>query len=64
MDTIVKERNKELTDIIYDTLMQNKQHEQLDLDKVIEPVVERKRGWITFGYGDDIVLINVISHRK
>lgn len=51
--------NKEITDVLYDTLMQNKQHEQLDLDKVENPVVERKRGWITFNYEDVIVCVNI-----
>ena len=51
--------NKEMTDILYDTLMQNKQHEQLNLDKVENPVVDRKRGWITFDYDGEVVFVNV-----
>jgi len=51
--------NKEITDVIYDTLMRNKQHEQLNLDKVENPVVEREHGWITFDYEDVIVYINI-----
>ena len=50
MDNI--EINKEITDILYDTLMGNKQHEQLNLDKVENPEVNRKQGWITFDYED------------
>jgi hypothetical protein len=53
--------DKEMTDVIYDTLMQNKQHEQLDLNKVEDPKCERKRGWITFDYGDRIVYINLFT---
>ena len=56
--------SKEITDIIYDTLMQNKQHEQLNLDKVEDPVVDRKRGWITFDYEDVVVYIGVSSMSK
>ena len=56
--------NKEITDIIYDTLMQNKQHKQLDLDKVENPIVERKRGWITFDYEDKTVFMNIFIMRK
>jgi len=56
--------NKELTDTIYATLMQKKNHKQLDISKIENPVVERKRGWITFDYGDTIVMLNVISYRK
>lgn len=56
--------NRELTDTIYDTLMQNKQHKQLDIDKIENPVVERKRGWITFDYEDNIVMLNITSYRK
>ena len=56
--------NKEITDIVYDTLMQNKQHEQLNLDKVEDPVVDRKRGWITFDYEDVIVYVNISCFPK
>ncbi len=55
---------KEITDMIYDTLMQNKQHEQLNLDKVENPIVERSRGWITFNYEDKIVCMNIFTIRK
>lgn len=55
---------KEMTDTIYDTLMQNKQHGQLDINKVEDPVVERRRGWITFDYGEIVVHIDVHVYRK
>lgn len=50
---------KDMTDVIYDTLMQNKQHEQLNLDKVENQEVDRKRGWITFEYEGKIIYINI-----
>lgn len=56
--------NKEITDIVYDTLMQNKQHEQLNLDKVEDPVVDRKRGWITFDYEDVVVFVDISCMSK
>ena len=56
--------SKEITDIVYDTLMQNKQHRQLELDSVENPEVDRKRGWITFDYGNAEVHINIYYIKK
>jgi len=50
---------KEMTDLIYDALMMNDHEPHFDLCKVEDPVCERKRGWITFEYGDSVVFINV-----
>jgi len=43
---------QEITDIVYDTLMQNKQHPQLDLGIVENQEVDNKEGLITFEYED------------
>lgn len=56
--------SKEITDVIYDTLMQNKQHKQLNINKVENPIVERKCGWITFDYEDVIVYIDIFCMEK
>lgn len=46
-----KKNNGEMMDIIYDTLMKNTQHRQLDLEKVIISEVDRNQGTIEFQYG-------------
>lgn len=52
---------KEMTDIIYDTLMENKKppYEALDLSKVEDQQVDAVGGLITFDYGDVQVRMNV-----
>ena len=53
---------QEMTDIIYDTLMQNIQHPQFDLDVVEDQEVDSKAGLITFTYGD--VWIGIVVRSK
>ena len=55
--------NKEITDIIYDTLMGNNKspHEVLNLDKVDNQEVSADCGIIRFDYDSISVLINVRS---
>ena len=40
----------EMTNIIYDTLMKNPQHPQLDIDKVTNQTVDAQNGYISFNY--------------
>ncbi len=42
---------KNMTDIIYDTLMNNTDNEQFDIDKVEDQECNRKAGMINFNYG-------------
>lgn len=51
--------NGEITNIIYDTLMQNKQHKQLDLDKVDNQEVDAKDCMILLDYEDVHIWIDV-----
>ena len=51
--------NGEITNIIYDTLMQNKQHKQLDLSKVDNQEVDAKDCKILFDYGDVHICMNI-----
>lgn len=53
---------QEITDIVYDTLMQNRQHPQLDLSIVDNQEVDKKGGVIFFEYEDVIVRIDVEVH--
>lgn len=53
---------QEMTDIIYDTLMQNKQHPQFNLDVVEDQEVDSKAGLITFIYDD--VWIGIVVKPK
>ena len=49
----MKTDNKQLanfTDVIYDTLMENKQFEQIDIEKVINQSVNANKGSISFEY--------------
>jgi hypothetical protein len=51
---------QEITDIIYDTLMQNMQYKQLDLNIVDNQEVDSKGGLILFDYDiDTMVKINI-----
>ncbi|KKL57195.1 hypothetical protein LCGC14_2237830 [marine sediment metagenome] len=50
---------QEMTDIVYDTLMQNRQHIQLDLDKVKDQETNSIKGRIFFDYEDMLVVISV-----
>jgi hypothetical protein len=52
---------KEITDIIYDTLMKNvgPVYTQLDLDMVDDQEVDARKGTIRFKYGDKNVVISV-----
>lgn len=53
-------RLEDITDIVYDTLMENKQWPQLDIDKVDDPEVDSKDGLIKFTYlGPDGIWITV-----
>ena len=50
---------KEITDIIYDTLMQNKQYKQLDINKIKFPEVSNRCGQIKFSYEETIIYVNI-----
>ena len=50
---------EEITNVIYDTLMQNKQHPQLDMDIVESQEVLAGDGKIWFDYNDKTVEIFV-----
>ncbi len=54
---------QEITDIVYDTLMQNRQHLQLALNRVENQEVDAKGGLIMFEYCGTAVKID-ISIRK
>ena len=48
-----------MTDIIYDTLMENKQHPQFNIDNVDNNCTMAAKGIISFSYGDTDYLIRV-----
>lgn len=56
---------REITDMVYDTLMQNKQlpYEALDLSKVENQEVNAEGGFITFDYNDRLIKIDVMILR-
>lgn len=51
--------NHEITALVYDTLMDNDMHYQLDLNEVSNPEVEEHRGRISFTYKGREVNITV-----
>ena len=55
---------EEITDIIYDTLMQNTQHPQFEVDKVDNQGVDNYFGFITFDYDDVSVSINIGTRKS
>ncbi len=50
---------QEITNIVYDTLMQNNQHLQLDTDQIDNQECEAGRGVILFWYCGDEVRIDI-----
>lgn len=52
-------KNNEFTDIIYDTLMNNQQYTQLDLDAVDNQDVDANKGIITIEYNGETFIITV-----
>lgn len=50
---------EEVTNIIYDTLMSNKQHPQFDLKKVKRQEVNAGKGRITFSYAGNNYMVRV-----
>ena len=51
--------NGEITNIIYDTLMGNTQHEQFDLNKVDNQEVDSKDCIIEFDYDDIHIRLDI-----
>lgn len=49
----------EMSDIIYDTLMKNKQYPQFNPDKVKHQFIENDIGLMYFQYGKDKYIINI-----
>ncbi len=55
-----RKNNPEITDIIYDTLMQNDYHSrEFDLQKVKDCFVDRSKGKIEFTYGKHKYVLTV-----
>ena len=55
----MKYDNEEITNIIYDTLMKNKQWPQLQVDIVEGQFVEAEKGYISFEYYGQLVKISI-----
>jgi len=52
----------EITNIIYDTLMNNKQHCQLDLDRIDNQEINAENGVILFDYEDMAFRMNITTN--
>ena len=55
---------QEMTNIIYDTLMKNKQHPQFNPDCVEDNCTMAAKGIISFTYGDTDYLVRVTKIGK